>query len=246
LPRDFSTEAVVLGSHKLREADRVVTLFTARSGKTPTVVKGVRKVGSRFGGRLEPFTHLEVRLHEGRSLHTLTGADTRSTHAAIRERPASLNAGLCFIDLLARSSAELEQRPRCFNLLVRFLSELDAVATQADGSASMLTLGAGLKLLLLSGYLPHLSGCAHCGEEAELPFFSAAAGGATCGHCAAEAFPVSAGALEAMRLLLENPLTAASGYELDDAAAREVWRAIREICQYHLSFDPRVSPFYRS
>jgi DNA repair protein RecO (recombination protein O) len=70
LPRNYSTEAIVLGSHKLGDADRVVTLFTADRGKVPTVVKGVRKVKSRFGGRLEPFTQLQVQLHEGRNLHT--------------------------------------------------------------------------------------------------------------------------------------------------------------------------------
>ncbi len=270
MSRGYSTEAIVLGSHKLREADRVVNLFTSARGKTPTVVKGVRKVGSRFGGRLEPFTHLEVQLHEGRTLHTLTGADTVRTHAAIRGQPAALKAGLSFIDLLSRTGAELERRPRCFNLLVRFLDEMEKVvsagtadgagetgsapglhdgrsADDVDGAAgvnrpAVLALGAELKLLLLSGYLPHLSSCAHCGSEESLPRFSAMAGGALCADCPGESFPVSAAALEAMRFLLESPLAAAAGRRLDAAAERETWRAVREVCRYHLGFDPRVAP----
>ncbi|MDO8735981.1 MAG: DNA repair protein RecO [Thermoleophilia bacterium] len=128
MPRDYSTDAIVLGSHKLGDADRVVTLFTAARGKVPTVVKGVRKIKSRFGGRLEPFTQLQVQLHEGRNLHTLTGADTVKTHAVIRDDPAALRAALGFIEMLGRATPDFEKLPRSYNLLVNYLLEMDAAA----------------------------------------------------------------------------------------------------------------------
>lgn len=263
MPRNYATEAIVLGSHKLGDADRVVTLFTRERGRVPTVVKGVRKIKSRFGGRLEPLSHLTVQLHEGRNLHTLTGADTVRTHAALRDDPVSLQACLALVDMLGRVSQEFEQRPRTFNLLLNYLEEMervipveftDGAVVDAGSQATedwpparrriiAVTLGAELKLLLLAGFLPHLANCAACGSEGELPRFSAAAGGALCGDCGGESFTISAGALESMRLLLEKPLSEADVVKLDERTAGEVWNSIREICRYHLGIDLKVKPW---
>ena len=269
MARSYFTEAVVLGSHKLGDADRVVTLFTSARGKVPTVVKGVRKVKSRFGGRLEPFTHLQAQLHEGRNLHTLTGADTIRTRSAVRDTSVALKAGLAFIDMLGRTTPDFERRPRSFNLLVNYLDELEAACRRsqavvsgavlketgapdyrsaADGETefpaiTLIALGAELKLLLLAGFLPHLADCAACGADGDLPRFSAQAGGALCENCAGQSFRVKAQTLEAMRRLLEAPLSGAAGIKMDRQTAGEVWRGIREICRYHLGTDLKVEPW---
>lgn len=248
MPRNYSTEAVVLGSHKLADADRVVTLFTADRGKVPTVVKGVRKVKSRFGGRLEPFTHLQVQLHEGRNLHTLTGADTVMTHAVIRDKPAALKAALGFIEMLGRATPDFEKRPRSYNLLVNYLLEMDEAAISSRNKAgendyAIITLGAELKLLLLAGFLPHLADCAGCGSKEGLPRFSAEIGGTLCENCGGKSFRVASETLEAMRWLLEKPLSKAGGSAIDERTAREIWQCVREICRYHLGTDLRVEPW---
>lgn len=253
MPRTYSTEAVVLGSHKLGDADRVVTLFTRKHGKTPTVVKGVRKIKSRFGGRLEPFTHLNVQLHEGRNLHTLTSADTVRTHAALRDNPASLRAGLAFVDMLGRATTENERRPRTFNLVINYLDVMEKLNSENTRSASgsftagpgliSTTLGAEIKLLLLTGFLPHLANCAACGAADSLPRFSAQAGGALCENCGGESFDVSGQALETMRRLLEKPLAESASAILAMETASEVWSCIREICRYHLGVDLKVKPW---
>jgi len=253
MPRTYSTEAVVLGSHKLGDADRIVTLFTRDHGKTPTVVKGVRKIRSRFGGRLEPFTHLNVQLHEGRNLHTLTSADTIRTHAALRDNPESLRAGLAFVDMLGRATAEVERRPRTFNLVINYLDVMEKLNSEDTGAASgssaarqgliSTTLGAELKLLMLTGFLPHLANCASCGTANSLPRFSAQAGGALCENCGGESFEVSGPALEIMRRLLEKPLSESASTTLTMETASEVWSCIREICRYHLGVDLKVKPW---
>lgn len=256
MSRNYSTEAIVLGSHKLGEADRVVTLLTRQLGKVPTVVKGVRKIKSRFGGRLEPFSVIQAQLYAGRNLHTLTGADTIATHAAIREKPATLNPGLAVIDMLHRSIPDFEQRPRTFNLMLNYLEEADRLAREAGGragdgsgtaqdikfAARDLAYGAQLKLLLLAGYLPHLSHCSSCGAGGPLTRFSAAEGGALCLSCSATSFSIGEDTLEAMRYLLEHPLASARDLGLDDRTSREVWSCLREVCRYHLGFDPRLKP----
>ena len=72
----YRDDGIVLRTQKLGEADRIVTLLTRRAGRVRAVAKGVRRTKSRFGARLEPFTHVDLLLYEGRSLDYITQADT--------------------------------------------------------------------------------------------------------------------------------------------------------------------------
>src|SRR6478672_1051381 len=84
--RAYSTEAVVLRSIRLGEADRVLHLYTEAHGRVGAVAKGVRKTKSRFGARLEPLSHVELVLHRGRGeLQTVTAAQLVRSHRKARE-----------------------------------------------------------------------------------------------------------------------------------------------------------------
>ena len=72
----YRDDGIVLRTQKLGEADRIITLLTRRAGRVRAVAKGVRRTKSRFGARLEPFTHVDLLLYEGRSLDYITQADT--------------------------------------------------------------------------------------------------------------------------------------------------------------------------
>ena len=78
----YRDEGVVLRTHKLGEADRIIVLMTAGRGKVRAVAKGVRKTKSRFGARLEPPTHVSLLLYEGRELDIVTQAETIDRHHA--------------------------------------------------------------------------------------------------------------------------------------------------------------------
>ena len=84
--RSYATDAVVLRSIRFGEADRVLHLYTAERGRIGAVAKGVRKTKSRFGGRLEPLSHVELQLHQGSGeLQTITGVELRRSHQAARD-----------------------------------------------------------------------------------------------------------------------------------------------------------------
>jgi DNA repair protein RecO (recombination protein O) len=72
----YRDDGIVLRTQKLGEADRIVTLLTRRSGRVRAVAKGARRTKSRFGARVEPFTHVDLLLYTGRSLDVITQADT--------------------------------------------------------------------------------------------------------------------------------------------------------------------------
>ena len=84
--RSYTTEAVVLRSLRFGEADRVLHLYTLDRGRVGAVAKGVRRTKSRFGGRLEPLSHVELVLHEGEASCTRSPASSSSGRTARRAR----------------------------------------------------------------------------------------------------------------------------------------------------------------
>src|SRR5699024_6172232 len=76
----YRDEAIVLRTHKLGEADRIVTMLTRRYGQVRGVAKGVRRTSSKFGARLETFSVIDVQLHIGRSLDVITQVETLAPH----------------------------------------------------------------------------------------------------------------------------------------------------------------------
>jgi len=76
----YRDEAVVLRTHKLGEADRIVTLLTRYHGQVRAVAKGVRRTASKFGARLEPFMSIDVQLYEGRNLDTVSQVETLAAY----------------------------------------------------------------------------------------------------------------------------------------------------------------------
>src|SRR5206468_4386079 len=101
--RAYSTEAVVLRSIRLGEADRVLHLYTLAHGRVGAIAKGVRKTRSRFGARLEPLSHVELQLHRGGGeLQTVTGAHLIRPHNTAREDQYRLGVGLVGLEAMLR------------------------------------------------------------------------------------------------------------------------------------------------
>jgi len=189
MPGSVEAEAVVLRSIRYGEADRVLHLYTPDRGRVGAIAKGVRRTKSRFGGRLEPFSRVNLQLHEGRSdLMTVTGADTIEPHARLREDARSLDAAARACDAVARLFETGDPHPAVYHLLCHELALLDAAPDRYATLGNQLAFR--LKLLLAAGLAPHLAECANCGECDHLAGFSGAAGGVVCSACEASAFPL--------------------------------------------------------
>jgi len=108
----YSDEAVVLRTRKLAEADRIITLLTREHGVVRAVAKGVRRTSSKFGSRLEPFTHVDLQLYEGRNLDTITQAVTKSPYgAAIGSDYERYTAASVMLETAERLVVEERQPP---------------------------------------------------------------------------------------------------------------------------------------
>jgi DNA repair protein RecO (recombination protein O) len=240
--RQYRTEAVVLRSFRLGEADRVLHLYTLDRGRVGAVAKGIRKTRSRFGARLEPLSHVDVMLHQGSGeLQTVTGVELVSSHHAARENQYRLGVGLLGAEAMLRLFTEQETNPRAFQALSRFLDVLDDTEPLASRPGlDPLGLSFQLKLLWLSGYLPHLTSCANCGSvDSALIGYAAAAGGAVCTECAAGALRLSPAGIAGIEELLARPLAEAHATGLTERASRDALAVITAAYEYFGNFRLR-------
>ena len=215
----------MLRSLRYGEADRILHLYTPMHGRVGAIAKGVRRTRSRFGGRLEPFSHVDLQLwepaHPRSDLLTVTGADTIHAHARLRDHAAALDAAGRACDAVSRLFESGDAHPEVFHLLcneLRLLEDDPASASLANQLAFR------LKLLVAAGYGPQLSACASCGEREHLQGFSGAAGGVVCSACEAGAFALDQGAHDFLVAALGRPLA-----ETPDASQRALAQAERAI-----------------
>jgi DNA repair protein RecO (recombination protein O) len=229
MPGSFKTEAVVLRSIRYGEADRVLHLYSADRGRVGAMAKGVRRVKSRMGGRLEPLTRVKLVLHQGRGdLCTVTSADTVHAHPALRDHREALDRGLSACDAVLRLFDAAEPNPAGYNLLCNQLAFLNENPHEAGRAQS---LAFRMKLLLAAGFAPELASCATCGEAEELAGFSPAAGGVVCAGCEAGSFPLDAETHEFMVAAVARPLSETP--RAADRALAQADRAIAETLEHH-------------
>jgi DNA repair protein RecO (recombination protein O) len=243
--RAYSTEAVVLRSIRLGEADRVLHLYTEAHGRVGAVAKGVRKTMSRFGARLEPLSHVDLVLHRGRGeLETVTAAQLVRSHREAREDYYRFSVGMIGAEAMLRLFSEEEANERAFTALTRFLDLLDEAPHTVDRpTLDPLGLAFQLKLLWLAGYLPHVTACAECGVESEpLVGYSTRAGGAVCAPCAqsTEALAVTGAGIAGIEALLAQPLADAAKLGLSERALRDALRVVTASYEYHGGFRLRT------
>jgi DNA repair protein RecO (recombination protein O) len=232
----YRDDAVVLRTQKLGEADRIVTLLTRRNGRVRAVAKGVRRTRSKFGARLEPFSHIDVQLYPGRSLDIVTQVEQHDAFGGrLVENYPRYTSGTAILETAERLTAE-EREPslRLYLLLVGALRAL----TEETHDARLVLDAFVLRALAVSGYAPALDECARCGNPGPHHWFSVQAGGVVCADCRppGSATP-SAETVGLMSALLSSDWTLADASEL--RARRESSGLTAAYLQWHLEHGIR-------
>jgi DNA repair protein RecO (recombination protein O) len=227
MPGLYKDEAIVLKTMKLGEADRIVTLLTREHGKVRAVAKGIRKTKSRFGGRLEPLTRVDLMLYRGRDLDTITAAQIITSFDSVRTDYSTLTAAAALVEAVEKI---IPDRERSFSVYALLLGGLQALA---DGKGESVVPAFLVKLLSLSGYHPQLTVCAGCGTPTGLSGFSPAMGGAVCQLCWQEdpdSFQVS----EATIVFLAALLAEEFGQQSQGDRTFESLQTLRRYAEYHI------------
>ena len=230
----YRDEVIVLRTHKLGEADRIVTMLGRSRGKIRAVAKGVRRTGSRFGARLEPFMLVDLQCYEGRNLDTVTQAVTIGAYGAdIAADYARYTAASAMVETADRLTEDdggaADGTGTQFALLVGALRSLARGEHQPG-----LTLDSYLlRALSLAGWAPSLDDCAVTGEPGPHTAFVIQSGGVVADRIA----PPGAPRLDPVTLGLLAALQAGDWAVAEAADERSRARAtglIAAYAQFHL------------
>jgi DNA repair protein RecO (recombination protein O) len=157
-----TTEAIVLRSYNLAEADRIVLCFTRDAGLIRGVAKGARRMKSRFGAGLEPFTivRLEFREKENRELVTITGVEILKSHFDLAADVECTEALGYMAELVNEFAPPHEANEKLFRMVAACL---EALAT-APQTFKIIVRYFEIWTLRLAGSFPDVSACAVCGS----------------------------------------------------------------------------------
>ena len=178
----FKTEAIVLQRFNLTESSLLVTFFTKDFGKVKGVAKGARKIKSRYGGRFEPFTFLNI-IYSGKehqNLYSLNHCDTIKSFHNLREDYVRLTTGCYFAEIINLFTREAQKNEELFQFFTRALDILES-----SDNPSVLVRIFEMRTAALSGFTPKLNCCLVCkkGPASKYLNFHFQSGGIICGKC---------------------------------------------------------------
>jgi len=227
----YREQGIVLRTYKLGEQDRILHLLTQGRGKVRAVAKGVRRPGSRFGGRLEPFSHVDLQLYAGRSLDIVTQAELVTSFAPVRADFALSACGSVMVEAADHLAQEDERSNRLFLLLLEGLRTL----ALSPVTPSAVLDGYLFRLASVAGYHPHLDACAACGAPGPHDVFTIAAGGSLCPDDAPfDAHPLDPAVTALLRRLLGGPLADQRDAPEDPRVRRAAAALVASYLTYHL------------
>lgn len=181
----YRDEAVVLRTHKLGEADRILTLLTKEHGQVRAVAKGVRKTSSKFGARLEPFMVADIQCYEGRSLHTVNQAETLAAYGA--EISADFDSYQA-ANVMAETAERLTHEGLARSQYVLLVGALRALAGH-ENPTELVRDAYLLRAIGLAGWAPGFGECVRCGAPGQHTALAIQLGGVVCDGCAVAGTP---------------------------------------------------------
>jgi DNA repair protein RecO (recombination protein O) len=230
--RSFRAEGIVLKHNDHGEASRMLTIYTRQRGKVRALAKGVRKVRSRKGGHLEPFTLVSLQLAVGRNWYIVSQAEAQDTYSTLRENLESLGYASYVVELLDKFTYEEEVNTPLFRLLAKTLDRLNR------GEDSLLVVRYyEIRLLDLLGFRPELQHCVVSEEEIKPQdqYFSSALGGAVSpdhGRGMVGAVPISGRALKYLRHFQRSTYQEATRAQI----TLEVQQELEVLMQHYLTY----------
>lgn len=144
------------------ESDKLVTWYSAQTGRITAIAKGAQKSKRRFSNKLEPFSQLHLYYRAPRrtsGLYFLEDADLIQANLQVRQQYAKYLAASCIAELTLRFTRELDADHRLYSLLIWAVSEISR-----NERFFKYPLFFHLKLLQLAGYMPDFSICHACGS----------------------------------------------------------------------------------
>lgn len=245
----YALRALVLKKTKLGEIDTIVSLLSDEGKHVRAVAKGMRKPGSRIGGRLEPYGVVDLLIRSGRSLDIIVEVETVRTRAAIyAEYNRSVTASVV-VDVIDKLSLEGQVEPRIFGLADATLEVLESASAE---KLRIILTGFLVKAMAMHGCRPVFDRCACCsrptGHSASRRF-SLSEGGTICSGCfgaAAHSMTASSESCALLGELLFRTMAeiAADESEHDQRVVSEALALVHAFVKHHLPVRLRALDMY--
>ena len=235
----YRDEAIILRTHKLGEADRIITMLTREHGRIRGVAKGVRRTMSKFGARLEPGSHVDIQLHVGRTFDTVTQVEAIMNYGeALTDDYQRWTIASAILETAERfTSQEHEPALQEFQLVVGAMKAL----SENRYDSSLILDAFLLRSLAVGGYAPSMTICSRCEKEGPHRYFSLVGGGSVCQDCRPSACATPAPeTLHLMGALLSGDWESAQASEL--RYRREASGLVAAYLQWHLERGLRSLP----
>jgi DNA repair protein RecO (recombination protein O) len=234
----LTSEAVVLRTWPLQEADLIVSVFTRDFGRLKGVAKAALKSRKRFGGALEPMTVVRVWFADrpGQELARLDQMEIVRSPLAERVDLARMAVLSFYAEVLDEALPERDPQETVFRLLISVLEQTRAAESEAVQPWMALTYFS-LWMTRLMGLLPEIGRCTVCGEtlRAYEIWFSRYADGLFCAlHRNGSGTLLTADSWLLAQRMLRAPVAALAGEPWSRRRAQDLRRFAVQSLERHL------------
>lgn len=240
----YRDQAVVLRTHKLGEADRIVSMLSREHGKIRAVARGIRRTSSKFGARLDPFNLVDLQLVQGRNLDVVAQVECLHPYSApLRQDYSLFTAAEVMVEAADHLvPVDREPAPAQYRLLAGALRVLGQGTTDGPRPPEMVLDSYLLRSLSASGYAPDLVDCVRCGTPGPHQGFSPSLGGVVCINCQPPGTPhPHEETISYLRALLVGDWTATR--DVAWSRVREGTGLVAAFVSWHMDRGLRSMPF---
>lgn len=158
-----NTDAIVLRTYNLAEADRIAVCLTRSAGLVRAVAKGARRMKSRFGAALEPFTLIRLAFYEreNRELVSISSAEILRSHFKLATQLEASETLAYMGELVSEFAPPHEANEKLFRMVAACVEALET----STGPARLILRYFEVWLLRLAGLFPDVRWCAECGTR---------------------------------------------------------------------------------
>lgn len=244
----FRSRGVVLRSRNLGEADKIVKFFTERYGKISGVIKGARRIKSRYGGDIQPLNLVNLIYfdRENKGLVNINSCETIISFHKIREDFERLSRGLYIVELIDLVLKERQRNKNIFDLMTRIISSIEASGLERIDALLRIF---EIRILSLIGYRPRLDQCVKCNhlvQDKDIFNFSYLFGGILCDRCSKDSqdvLKITPGVLNFIKKAMVVDLERVTRLKLNLELNRELSRLINTYIEVHLGRSPKAYKF---
>lgn len=237
----FSTDGLVLKVTEAGESDRILTVLTRDYGTIRAFANGARRLKSDRQSATQSLCYSQFSFYKSKDSYVIDDARSIETFFRLRDDIEKLSLAQYFCELAGELAPEMENTEDYLRLTLNCLHMLSTDRR----SQKFLKAVIELRMMTLSGYMPSLAACAHCGREPDGTVrFSTDGGSIFCPECSQTGITVSAGVLNAMRHICSCSDERLFSFELAESSLETLSKASEKYLLSQCRRNFRALDFY--